>query len=97
MEKFEDLIRSPKPILIDFFAEWCGPCRAMAPILEQVKRQVDDNRIIKVDVDKHETLAARYQIQSVPTFVLFKNGEVLWRHAGVIQANDLTRVIKQYT
>ncbi|GAE82989.1 thioredoxin [Bacteroides reticulotermitis] len=97
MEKFEDLIQSPTPVLVDFYAEWCGPCKAMKPILEEVKAAVGDKvRIVKIDVDERPALAGDYQIQAVPTFILFKNGEPVWRHSGVIQTNILKGVLAQH-
>ncbi len=98
MEKFEKLIQSPQPVLIDFFAEWCGPCKTMSPILKEVESKLGDAAHIEtIDVDQEEVLAARFQIQAVPTFILFKNGESVWRHTGIITGNDLLKVIKQYT
>lgn len=97
MEKFETLIQSKSPVLVDFFAEWCGPCKTMKPVLEEVKGQLGEKaRIVKIDVDKFEELADKYRIQSVPTFILFKNGESLWRHSGMIQGKELKEVIEQY-
>ena len=94
MEKFEDLIQSPVPVLVDFFAEWCGPCKAMKPVLEELKLIVGDKaRIAKIDVDQHEDLATKYRIQAVPTFILFKNGEAVWRHSGIIHSSELVIVI----
>ena len=87
-----------KNLFVDFFAEWCGPCKAMKPILEEVKSKVGDTaRIVKIDVDQHEQLAARFKIQAVPTFILFSNGESVWRHSGMIHASELTGVIEQYS
>lgn len=97
MEHFEELITSPTPVLVDFYAEWCGPCKMMKPILEELKQFKGDKiRIAKIDVDKKEALAASYRIQSVPTLILFKNGEQLWRNSGVIQLNELKEIIKKY-
>jgi len=94
---FNELIESDKPVLVDFFAEWCGPCKVMAPILKDVKHDVGDAvRILKVDVDKNPQAAAAYQVQGVPTLILFKQGKVLWRQSGVVQKNGLVGVIKKF-
>lgn len=96
MEKFKDLIQSEKPVLVDFFATWCGPCKAMHPVLEELKEEIgDEARIVKIDVDQHEDLAELYHIQTVPTFIVFKKGEALWRHSGVIRGKDLRTAIEQ--
>lgn len=87
MEKFEDIIKSEKPVLIDFYATWCGPCKMMHPVLEEVAEKVGDSaRVIKIDIDKNEQLAAAYNVRSVPTLMIFKNGELKWRTAGVQSA-----------
>ncbi|WP_317897877.1 thioredoxin [Aurantibacillus circumpalustris] len=97
MEKFNALINSDKPVLVDFFAEWCGPCKTMAPILKEAKSSLgDDATIIKVDVDKNQQVAAAYQIRSVPTLLLFKKGKVVWKQSGVVPANELILLFKQY-
>ena len=94
MNEFEKLRAGDKPVLVDFFATWCGPCKMMAPVLEEVKGKVGDAAtIIKVDVDRNNTLAMSYGIQSVPTLMLFKQGQLLWRASGVQRADDLVRLI----
>ena len=94
---FGDIINSSKPVLADFSAEWCGPCKLMAPILKEVKGTFEDRvTIIKVDVDKNKQLASHYEIRSVPTLMIFKNGNVLWRQSGVVPAKQLEALIQQY-
>jgi thioredoxin 1 len=94
METFNDLIMSDKPVLADFFATWCQPCKMMHPVLEEVKARLGDKiRIIKVDVDKHREVAAGYQIQSVPTLMLFQNGEMLYRQSGAMSRNELLALL----
>ena len=97
MEKFNDIINSGQLTLVDFFATWCGPCKQMHPVLEQLKQELGDSiRIVKLDVDKNEALAAAYRIQSVPTLLLFRSGQVVWRQSGALRLNDLKSVINQY-
>lgn len=97
MSKFSDLINSETPVLVDFFAEWCGPCKMMPPILDKLKQKMgDDVKILKIDVDKNPQLASNYRIQGVPTLMLFKEGKILWRQSGVLSAEQLESVIKQY-
>ena len=98
METFQDVISGEDLVLVDFFATWCGPCKAMHPVLEELNKEVGDAaRIVKIDVDQHEALANSYRIQTVPTFILFKKGESLWRHSGVISRQELKAVIEQHT
>lgn len=98
MEKFENLINSTTvPVLVDFYATWCGPCKMMHPILENVKSRVGDKaRIVKIDVDEQQALAMQYRIQAVPTLMLFKNGQQVWRQSRVVQSNELVSLIEQY-
>ena len=97
METFNDVINSGQLVLADFFATWCGPCKAMHPVLEQLKAQLGDRlRIIKVDVDKHGIPAAEYNVQAVPTLILFRSGQVLWRQSGAMPLNQLLQVVNQY-
>ncbi len=96
MEKFNDIIKSEKLTLVDFFATWCGPCKMMHPVLEQLKKEMGDAiRIIKIDVDNNEEISAEYNIQSVPTLMLFKNSEVVWRESGARSLNELKIIIAQ--
>lgn len=96
MEKFNEMINGEQLTLVDFFATWCGPCKMMHPILEQLKEKMgDDIRILKVDVDKNEALSIQYRIQSVPTLMLFKKGEMLWRQSGAMSLNGLMQKISQ--
>lgn len=97
MEKFNNVISGDKLVLVDFFATWCQPCKMMHPILEQVKSVLGDRvRVIKIDVDKQGYTASKYQIQSVPTLMMFRNGKVIWRRSGVVQKGELLSTIESF-
>lgn len=97
MSKFSELIHQDKPVLVDFFADWCGPCKTMSPILKEVKDALGDTvSIIKINVDTNQELSSKYQVKGVPTFILFKNGKQTWRQSGVLQKNDLISLLKSH-
>jgi len=97
MANFNDLINGDKPVLIDFSADWCGPCKMMPPILKELAGLMKERiRILKIDVDKNPKVAQKFKIQGVPTLMLFKNGQTLWRQSGVIQAGQLKQIINQH-
>jgi thioredoxin 1 len=94
MNNFNQFIKSEKPVLVDFFATWCGPCQMLSPILKQVKESLGDRvSIIKIDVDKNQLIASQYQVRGVPTMILFQNGKQLWRQSGVVSKEDLIKTI----
>ncbi len=95
---FDEMIHSDKPVMVDFFATWCGPCKVMAPVLKEVKDAVGDAAsIIKVDVDKNQASARQFEVQGVPTFILFKNGKQVWRQSGVIPKATLIKIINEHS
>ncbi len=96
-QTFKDLIQSDKPVLVDFYADWCGPCKAMAPALEQLSSKMGEHaRVIKINVDKNQQAAAAYQVKSIPTLILFQNGQIKWRQAGALSLGQLESVMKKF-
>lgn len=96
-QKFQELINSETPVLIDFFAVWCQPCKVQSSVLTSVKAEVGDTaRIIKIDVDQYPSIAAQYNVRGVPTLAIFKKGELLWKESGVHDVQTLTHLLKQY-
>ncbi len=94
---FKNIIDSEVPVLVDFYADWCGPCKMLTPILKQVKEDMGDGlKVVKIDVDKNQKLASKYNVRGVPTMMLFKNGKQLWRQSGVLQKNDIIAVVRQH-
>ncbi len=95
--KFNELIKSDKPVLVDFYATWCGPCKTQAPMLEELAGKIGDSaKIIKVDIDKNPQAANQYQVCSVPTLMVFKQGKILWRQSGVVPTNQLQKILSQF-
>ena len=94
MEKFNDIITSDKPTLVDFFATWCGPCQAQIPILSELKEEIGVKAtILKIDVDKNQELAVQYRVMSVPTLIIFKSGKAIWRESGLHDKDSLAKII----
>ena len=97
MNKFQDIIAGDTPVLVDFFAEWCGPCKMKKPVLEELKKKMGNKIIIlKIDIDKNISLSSEYRIQSVPTLVLWKQGEIIWRQSGALSLNELEQILSSY-
>lgn len=97
MKNFQEFINGDTPVLVDFFAQWCGPCKMMAPVLEELKKRLNNKIVIlKIDVDKNIALASSHQIQSVPTLMLWKQGKIVWRQSGALPLHELERILSLY-
>jgi thioredoxin 1 len=95
-QTFKEIIASDKPVLVDFYADWCGPCKMMSPVVEQISKEMGDQvRVLKVDIDRNQSAAMAYQIQGVPTFMIFKNGKIMWRQSGAMPAQVLKNALQQ--
>ena len=96
VSKFTELVNGKTPVLVDVFADWCAPCKTISPKLKEVKSTLNESiKIIKIDIDKNQQIADKFQIKGVPTLLLFKNGEIIWKHAGLIQKEELLSIIKE--
>ena len=96
-QPFTELINADQPVLVDFYADWCGPCKAMTPVIQEVARTVIGKvRVIKINIDKNVQAAQAYNVSAVPTFIVFRKGNILWRHSGMIDKNSLLNVIRQH-
>ena len=94
MESFHELIQSDKPVLVDFYADWCGPCKAMEPVVKEIAKAVEGKaRVVKVDIDKRSQIAQTYNVSAVPTFIVFKKGNIIWRHPGMVDKNTIISVL----